>query len=618
MLRRLRAWFEAPQQLAQTQQQLQLSRIALTAAVESLKLVKYDRDEMEWNSDPRNRRDLEERNHLNDEMEAWMISGSGPRMLQPARESMPANVPVQIKERLWELELALEDRGWQRQLAVAQTEFSRYGLQQIILISRLFFIKNPLIRRWVLISGYYTFGRGVEITACGTDPEDTSAQEVVEQYLKDNAQEFGQIGLIEKDNCLHTDGQIFFVHFQDKGTGRAKVRTLPATEIADIIYNPSDSSEPWYYLRRWMARETDTATGITSTVQKECYYPALRYKSGVTQIGGVPVLADQPVYHMKVGGLKDWLFGLPEVYCGIDWARAYKSFLEDWASLNRALARFAWNLETKGGVAAINNFQKQLSTTLGIGGTSIESNPPPTTASAFVTGPGNKLEPIKTAGSTNNPEQGRRVLLMVCAAAGLPETFFGDASTGSLATAVSLDRPTELKFLERQERWRLVLQDLCTYALEQSYGALKSPLREARKTAGKNGDLSDITVTVKFPSVLEHDIPQMISAIIQAATLGGFQLGGTMDMKTCMELLLSELGVEDPSAVFGAMYEKNADGSGYDPKNYADGGKADAIEDDPASKGQPGAHVLAPSFGREAAITEAITQLTKACRKLNG
>jgi hypothetical protein len=613
LLGRARVWWNAPKQLAAAEKLVTAQREALEAAVQSLQLVKYDRDELAWNTDPRNRRDLEERNHLNDEVEAWMLAGAGPRMDRPTKESLPAAVPVQIKERLWELELALEDRGWQRQLALAQTEFSRYGLQQIILISRLMFIKNPLIRRWVLISGYYTFGRGVEISC-----DDEDANEVIQDFLTANVSEFGQIGLIEKDNSLHTDGQVFFVFFADKGKGGLKVRTIPATEITDIITNPDDTSEARYFQRRWVQRVTDPATGVTQNEMMEKFYPALAYEDAVDSIGGVEVLRDQPVYHMKVGGLKEWLFGLPEVYCGIDWARAYKSFLEDWASLNRALARFAWNLETKGGVAAIQNFQKVLSTTLGQGGTQIESNPPPTTGSAFVTGPGNKLEPIKTAGSTNNPEQGRRVLLMLCAGAGLPETFFGDASTGSLATAVSLDRPTELKFLERQERWRAVLQVIVTYALQQSNKAPKGKLREARQKANLNGDLSDLTVNVKFPAVLEHDIAIMVSAIVQAATLGGFQLGGTMDMRTTAQLLMAELGVEDPKAVVDAMYPPEETGdTKYDPKNYADNGKADAIEDAPALPPQPGAHLVTPSFGKESARLQFIVdRLLQVSRKL--
>jgi hypothetical protein len=37
---------------------------------------------------------------------------------------------------------------------------------------------------------------------------------------------------------------------------------------------------------------------------------------------------------------------------------------------------------------------------------------------------------------------------------GVPETFLADVSTGNLATATTLDRPTELVFMEKQEAWR--------------------------------------------------------------------------------------------------------------------------------------------------------------------
>ncbi len=353
-------------------------------------------------------------------------------------------------------------------------------------------------------------------------------------------------------------------------------------------------------------------------------------------------MVDQPMLHMKCGGLSKWLFGCPEVYAAIDWARAYKNFLEDWASVNRALARFATTVETKGGVQAIQNFQKVLGTTLGVGGTSVETNPTPVTGSTFVTGPGNKLEAFKTSGAQNSPEQGRRMMLAIAAAFGLPETFFGDASTGSLATAQSLDRPTELKFLERQERWRFTLQRIIAHVLESSGSAPNGKLREAwgkprpiitqplrvlqgnrlvavREDAGDNPE--GVKITVRFPAVLEHDIAVQVSAIVQAATLGGFQLGGTMDMKTVMLMLMGEIGVEDPNAVFDAMYEKNESGA-YDPVNYADNGKADAVEDDPAPPPQPGAHLVTPSFGkeslREARLAAAIEQLVAASKKMQG
>lgn len=621
MFNRIRAWWNRPKLLAQQNAELKTS---LKALGESLNLYRQDLGAIEFHSDPVNRKMTRYRDDIMDECEAFLISGGGPRM-ETVNLKENALVPMVAKERLWELELALEDRGWQRQLAISQTEFSRYGLQQIMLFSRLYFVKNPLIRRGVLVSSHYTFGRGVEITC-----DDEKANEVIQDFLHDNASELGQVSLVEKDQALHTDGNLYFVRFEDIGTGKSKLRTIDATEIFDILTDPDDLSQPQYYYRKWQARVHDDETGIVRSESREAYYPALGFEPDRTTINSIPVETKSPVYHMKTGGLSKWLFGLSEVFAAIDWARAYKQFLEDWATLNRALARFAWTVETKGGQQAVEQFHKMLNTTLGVGGTAVETNPPAVTASTFITGPGNKMEPMKTAGMTTNPEQGRRIMLMVAAAFGLPETFFGDASTGSLATAQSLDRPTELKFLERQERWRHVLQTLIEYELKGSMTATGGKLREARgrrivfkqpkteaaaviqeATKPKSTGKPDITVTVKFPSVLEHDIPQMISAIIQAATLGGFQMGGTMDMKTAAMLVLAELGVEDPSGVVEGMY-----GSDYDPKNYADNGKADAVEDAPAPAPQAGAHLVTPSFGKEAArLSYAIERLIEASKK---
>ena len=583
--------FEAARQLPNL-------RAQLNAAGETINLMQQDFGALQFYSDPANRKLARHREDVMDECESYLLGGAGPQM---NAVSLKENglVPMVAKERLWELELALEDRGWQRQLAISQIEFSRYGLQQIMLFSRLYFVKNPLIRRGVLVSSYYTFGRGVEITST-----DETANEVLQEFIADNEAELGQIGLVEKDQALHSDGNLYFVFFPDAGTGKLKLRTIDATEIFDIVTNPDDLSEPQYFLRRWVARTFDQQTGIVGSETREAYYPALGFEAPADSINGKPVLKT-PVYHMKTGGLPKWLFGLSEVFSAIDWARAYKQFLEDWVTLNRALARFAWNVETKGGQQAIQQFQKLLGTTLGVGGTSIESNPPPVTGSAFITGPGNKLEPIKSAGATTNPEQGRRIMLMVAASFGLPETFFGDASTGSLATAQSLDRPTELKFLERQERWRYVLQVISRYVLDQSNAAAGGKLREARAKASKNGNTSDIRIIVKFPSVLEHDIVTMISGIIQAATLGGFQLGGTMDMKTVAVALMAEIGIEDPIGVFEAMYPD------YDPKDYAnDAG-------DTTAQPQPSAHLVTPSFGKESArLQYAIERLIEASKKM--
>lgn len=495
----------------------------------------------------------------------WKGSAQGVLLHESARG--PA-VTV-LKERLAELELALEDRGWRRELAIGETEFSRYGIQQLILISRLYFIKNPLVRRGVSVSAHYVFGRGFEISA-----DDETANAVLQEFLSDdrNAAEIGQTGLVRKEESLHTDGNIFVVLFSDVATGRVVLRTIDALEIDEIITDPDDKEVKQYFRRRWSSQIFDVQTGTTKPSFDEAWYPALGYDppSKPAMIGGKPCHWDEPVMHIPVGGLPKWHFGCPLVYPALDWARSYRHFLEDWCTLTRALARFAWGVETKGGQQAIASLKQALATTLGNDGSAIEQNPPATMASTWITGTGNKMSPMRTAGATTEPEQGRRVMLMVAAAFGLPETFFGDASTGSLATAQSLDRPTELKFLERQEHWRSELIKLCRAVLERSGSAAKGALREAGKVAKK------VTIKVDFPSVLEHDIAKRVNAIVAAMTLNGYEALG-IDEKTGVGMLLAELGVENVQVVLDTMYPEGK----YEPDR--------TIEPEPTPTPAPGA-----------------------------
>lgn len=511
--------------------------------------------------------------------ECGAISGAGPGMGS-----------VSLKETFWELELALDSRGWQRMQALSALEFSRYGIGQLILMSRLYFIKNPLVKRGVLVKSYYTFGRGYEITA-----EDETLNQAIEAFLEANDAELGALGLTEKDQSLSTDGNLFFVFFSRTTDGETKVRTIDPVEMIDVVTNPDDASEPWYFKREWQAQTFEPQTGVIAQKPARGWYPAIGYEptNKLKTIGGIEVFWDSPVYHVKTGGLPKWKWGCPETYATMDWARAYRRFLENWASITDALARFAMTVETKGGQQAIQAFSQALSTTLADGGTNIERNPSPNVASTFVGGPGTKLTPMRTAGATTEPEQGRRVMLMAAMADGLPETFYGDASTGSLATAQSLDRPTELQFLHRQERWTQILQTVIYYALSRSAGAPKGKLREASKPVPAKK-----LIRVEFPAILEHNIKESIEAIVAATTLNGDAPAHTIDIKTAARLLMRELGVENVDVVLDAMYPD---------ATY------DAEQPDPNEEPEP---VPAGTAAPEPVVKEAVRQLLAAAHKL--
>ena len=476
------------------------------------------------------------------------------RELKELGVSLP--IQFQAKERMWELELALEDRGWVRETTLAMLEFSRYGVQQLIRICRIYAIKNPLIQRGVSICALYVLGRGIEIRS-----DDDQANGVIQDFLDQNKTELGHVGLAEKIRTLQTDGSLYFALPTDP-KGNVAVEMIDALEVLDIITDPDDTSKPWYYHRQWNRETFDPASGVRGYQPKKCWYPALELvedppQTRATSIAGVPVNWDTPIQRVKVGCPAKWRWGVPPLYAAIDWARAYKDFLEDWATVQRTLSRFALMIETKGGPGAIAAYNALLNTTFADNdGTQIEKNPPPVVGSAHIGGPGTSINAFKSANVQTSPEQARRILLMFCAATGLPETFLGDASTGSLATAVSLDRPTELKFTEMQRLLADVIKRQLVYVLQVSKTTPGGRMREAVTTKKAP------RILVKFPTVVEHDIQPMIQAITEIASMGGRTgiAAGLVDRRTICDLLLAEIGYEDRGVLLDKIYGKN-----YDP-----------------------------------------------------
>lgn len=480
-----------------------------------------------------------------------------------------------LQERLAELELAIEDEGWQRISGEADLELSRDALRKIARLSRLAFLKNPLINRAVSLQAFYVWGQGVSIE--GRHPD---VDAVVQAFLddpKNQAELTSHQARTLKEMDLQVEGNVFFAFFVEPASGRVRVRTIPPDQVAEVVTNPEDAKDVWYYKRVWTPRGLDG----TATTQRIVYYPDWRHTPATRadSVGGKPVEWATPVYHVKVGGLSDMRFGVPETYAALDWARAYKAFLEDWATIVRALSRFAWNLTAKGGAKGVAAARAKLGTTLSTAGTGTgESNPPPVTGSTFINADGYKLDPIRTSGATTSAEDGRRILLMVAAATGMPETFFGDASVGTLATAKSLDRPTELKFADRRTLWADVLHDILQFAIDWAVRAPGGPLAGTVTTDAEGamtvtldddpatGEPMDRGVEITYPPILEHDVEANVNAVVKAVTLGaqGGVLASGLPPRYVAQLLLRALGEDDVDELLEEFFPEDAHGRPVD------------------------------------------------------
>lgn len=513
-----------------------------------------------------------------------MAEPNGAVVLSEQEQQLNDTVEL-LQERIAELELASEDLGWLRLGGEGTTEFTREFLRQTCQLARVMYLKNPLIRRAVDLQAQYVFGQGVAIAA-----RDATINTVVQAFLDDpanGAELTSHEARLGKEVQLQTAGNLFLVLFVNRTTGRVRVRSLPIGEVQEIVCDPEDARTPWYYKRTWQQTTVPQDGSPGRTEPRTAYYPHWRYTptTAPTTYGGAPVLWDTPVYHVKAGGLDDMRFGVPEVYPALDWARAYKSFLENVATLMAAYARFAGKLTAKGGARGVAAAKARIGSTYASGGTSAETNPAPVAGSIFIGAEGYDYQPFQLRGASVNPEDGRRLLLMVCAATGFPETFFGDVSVGTLATAKSLDRPTELRLSARQTLWVTVFRDILGYqvdwAVRAPNGALKGLGTIRREDDGRwvvtlkpdpeaqppTDAPRDRTILVDFPSLTEHDVEQMVQAIREATTLDGQAPAGTLDLRLATRLLLNALGVEDVDAELQRLFPEDA--AGADPDGEA-------------------------------------------------
>lgn len=571
--------------------------------------------------------------------EAMQMAGSGPWVIGPetarqgnalmkaATESLRTGVRLQEAGEpigaSGDVALWADMLEWRREGNFDWMEFSHYGIRLIILLCRRYFIKNPLIRRGIKISAAYVFGRGFEVSS-----DNQTADDTLKAFFEANKTVLGQVAMAEHHERKFYDGNLFWALFADtQNTGSVKIRTIDATEIMEIICNPQDSDEPWFYKRVWTQKNFDAATGAVSSQDITAYYPALGFDPannaaaknvGIIpdqpQIDGKDIKWDCPVLHRKCGTVSKWHFGIPLAYPALAWAKSARKLLEDCATVRRSLAQIAWEISTKGGQQAIQGIKQQLGTTVGPTSPLWDNNPDAVAGSTFVAGPGTKMQVMKTAGAGGNPEDVRRYIHWVAMVFGLPETFFADASVGTVATAQSLDRPTELYMLLQQEEWREDLTTIALYVLNVSKSAPSGKLRESLEGIGETNIViteakrvtlptgrlvyeksapqpNKIQVKVNFPAIREGDLPANVIAITDAMTLqnkGGQVVG--IDEKVGVGLLYSEFGVENYQDILDEQYPKD-----YDPDR--------TVEPLPAPIGKvlpdPGGEPQAPG-GRDA------------------
>lgn len=489
----------------------------------------------------------------------------------------------------------VNDPGWRLFAVLADREFSPEGMCQLRAVCRLMNIANPLIKHGIRLRTVYVHGQGYEISArANGKAKDREGEQdvnaVITTMIEDQANQravFGQQAAVELESALATDGETYIALFTRPLTGWVQARTITADQITEIITNPDDATEPWFYRRVW-TREGYDKNGQKTWEQQELLYPDVDYRphSKPGTFAGVKVAWDAPVLHIAVNRPAGWLRGIPDAYASINWARAYKEFLEQWAGLMRSLSKFAWKLTVDG------KQREQAKRAMRAAGTSRaatgELNDVGGTA---ITPPDGNIEAIPKTGATIDSESGRPIAMMVAAGLGLPVTMLlaDPGQTGARATAETLDWPTELIMRDRRELWTAARLRICRYVITESVraskGALKGTIkrdpvtdREVVTLAGETDDTVDIT----WPDLDDVEAKEIVETIIAANG------AGVIKPEIILRQLLVALGLRDVDSLIEEATDD--DGNFIWPKAGALGPGQDAAAlaragGDPAAAG---------------------------------
>jgi hypothetical protein len=500
-----------------------------------------------------------------------------------AREAATHHHNEVLTESMVDLERMLEDRGWKRLTAAGENQFTRQGLREASEVARVMAVANPLIKRGLGIRQAYVWGQGVQIQARANGKNDQNKAEqdvnaVVQAFLDDpgnRAALTGDQAQEENERALGTDGNVFIACFTNPVTGYVQARTVPFDEITDIILNPDDRDDPWYYERTWVEQRVDIKTARLVTTQRKAYYPALTYRPAqrVRSIDGHEVVWDAPIHHVSANRLDGWKFGIGDAYAALPFARLYRDFLTDWATLVKALSQFAWKA-TSGNKSQSQRLRQALARRPQ--GDQIPGNDGGV-GSTFV-GPADvNLEAIPKTGATIDSESGRPLAAMAAAALGVPvTTLLADpGQTGARAVAETLNLPTRLEMTQRRSLWENTLRAIVAYVITQAVKAKAGPLQgtitrdpfTGREVLALAGD-TDTTIEFDWPPLDEIPVATIVEAIAKADSTK------TIPPVQIAKLLLKAFNVKDADEIIDDLTDD--DGNWLDPYKAAGEALGDA------------------------------------------
>jgi len=315
---------------------------------------------------------------------------------------------------------------------------------------------KAIIRLWT----NFGFGRTVTVVC-----RDERAQEVWNEFwtADRNSRWLGE-RIHTLSHRLLTDGEFFPTIFTNKQTGQSTLRIVKTDQIGEIVALPEDQDTPVWYKRTWVP------SGETMSV--DWYYPhwaASEMDKEDAPLKERQILADSErasvvMQHALLPGL--YPRGVPLLLAGQLWSREYADFMQDRRAVTKLVAMMAEDMKVKGGSRAVDMAKAFFASSRASGNTS-ETNPPPAVGAPFIHNEAvdRKRSPL-TTGAGDAMNDGAMLLGMVGMAGGIYPHYLGMGEAFRLATATSMEWPTEVQWELYRNLWATIWRNIVKAVLE--------------------------------------------------------------------------------------------------------------------------------------------------------
>lgn len=338
------------------------------------------------------------------------------------------------------------------------------------------------------------------------------------------------------------DGELFFVLYDtDEGV---LIRKMDCVQITQFITDPEDNEAVWAYRREYVLNGQKNVL-----VYRDWAYPSADLsKAMVIDENGGRIAADQLLADNEEGAAPALMVHAPFnsmhqrgnslFSASLPWMTAMREFMQDRIAITKGLAKFIQKLTVKGGQKQLDNIKAQLSKTApGAAGPRPELAEQRRAAEQasrmFMQNDLVSLDNMpRTTGAGDAKDDFHNILLMICAANGLPEHYYGNGDNSNLATATAMELPVRKQFESYQEQWSDIWRDI--FAVVANFDAPKR-----------------LCVAVDWKPIVLAEIDKVINAIVAACA--EFP---ELVQPEILTIVLNSLGVADVDEVIVRVLAK--------------------------------------------------------------